>query len=36
MNDASTNTNDQDWNRQRKISIVFDDMIANIMTNKKV
>ena len=29
------NINDYNLNRRRKILIVFDDMIADIMTNKK-
>ena len=35
MDDAYDNINDYNPNRKRKILIVFDDMIADIMTNKK-
>ena len=35
MNDVYTNINDYIPKRKRKILIVFDDMIAEIMTNKK-
>ena len=35
MNDIYENINDYNPNRKRKILIVFDDMIADIMTNKK-
>ena len=35
MNDAYENINDYNPSRKRKILIVFDDMIADIMTNKK-
>ena len=35
MNDIYQNIDDYNPNRQRKILIVFDDMIADIMTNKK-
>ena len=35
MDDIYNNTNDYNRNRKRKILIVFDDMIADIMTNKK-
>ena len=34
MNDVYDNINDYNSNRRRKILIVFDDMIADIMTNK--
>ena len=34
MNDVYENINNYNPNRKRKISIVFDDMIADIMTNK--
>ena len=34
-NTMDENTDDYNPNRQRKILIVFDDMIADIMTNKK-
>ena len=35
MDDVYDNINDYNSNRRRKILIVFDDMIADIMTNKK-
>ena len=35
MNDACVNIDNYNPNRKRKILIVFDDMIADIMTNKK-
>ena len=35
MNDVHNNIDDYNPNRNRKILIVFDDMIADIMTNKK-
>ena len=35
MDDVYENINDYNQNRRRKILIVFDDMIADIMTNKK-
>ena len=35
MNDAYENINENNPNRNRKILIVFDDMIADIMTNPK-
>ena len=35
MDDVYENTNDYNSSRKRKILIVFDDMIADIMTNKK-
>ena len=35
MDDAYKNINDYNPNRKRKILIIFDDMIADIMTNKK-
>ena len=35
MDDVYKNVNDYNPNRKRKILIVFDDMFANIMTNKK-
>ena len=35
MDDVSENIDDYKPNRQRKILIVFDGMIADIMTNKK-
>ena len=35
MDDVYNNINDYNPNRKRKIFIVFDDMIADIMTNKK-
>ena len=35
MDDVYKNINDYNPNRRRKILIVFDDMIADIMTNKK-
>ena len=35
MNDVYNNINDYNPNRKRKILIVFDDMIADIITNKK-
>ena len=36
MNDVYENTDDYNLNRQRKILIVFNDMIADIMSNKKI
>ena len=36
MDDVYENINDCNPNRRRKILIVFDDMIADIMTNKKI
>ena len=35
MNDVCANIDNYNPNRKRKILIVFDDMIADIMTNKK-
>ena len=35
MDDGYKNIDDYNLNRRRKILIVFDDMIADIMTNKK-
>ena len=35
MGDVYENIDDYNLNRKRKILIVFDDMIADIMTNKK-
>ena len=35
MDDVYKNIDDYNRNRTRKILIVFDDMIADIMTNKK-
>ena len=35
VDDVYSNINDYNPNRQRKILILFDDMIADIMTNKK-
>ena len=35
MDDVYENIDDYNPNRKRKILIVFDDMIADIMTNKK-
>ena len=35
MNDVYENTDDYNPNRKRKTLIVFDDMISEIMTNKK-
>ena len=35
MNEVYENINDYHLNRKRKILILFDDMIADIMTNKK-
>ena len=35
MDDVYENINDNNSSRKRKILIVFDDMIADIMTNKK-
>ena len=35
MNDVYDNINNDDSNRKRKILIVFEDMIADINTNKK-
>ena len=34
MDDVYSNINDYNPNKKRKISIVFDDMIADIMANK--
>ena len=36
MDDVYDNINDYNSSRKRKILIVFDDMIADIMTNKKI
>ena len=36
MDDIYENIHDYNLNRKRKILIVFDDMIAYIMTNKKL
>ena len=36
MDDVYENINDYNLNRKRKILIVFDDMIADIMANKKI
>ena len=35
MNDAFSNIDDYNTKRKRRVLIVFDDMIADIMTNKK-
>ena len=35
MDNVSENIDDYNLNRERKILIVFDEMIADIMTNKK-
>ena len=35
MDDVYENINDYNLNKRRKILITFDDMIADIMTNKK-
>ena len=35
MNDVYSNINDYNPNRKRKILIVFESMIADIMTNRK-
>ena len=35
INDVYENIDDYNFNRKRKVLIVFDDMIADIMTNKK-
>ena len=35
MDDVYNNINDNNPNRNRKILIVFDDMVADIMTNEK-
>ena len=35
MDNVSENIDDYDLNRERKILIVFDEMIADIITNKK-
>ena len=35
MDDVNNNIDDYNLTRKRKILIVFDDMIAEIMTNKK-
>ena len=34
MNDVFTNINDYNKQRKRKVLIIFDDMIADIMNNK--
>ena len=36
MNDVYDNIDNYNPRRKRKILIVFDDMIADIMTNKKI
>ena len=36
MDDVYNNTDDYNSTKKRKILIVFDDMIADIMTNEKV
>ena len=36
MDDVYNNINDYNSNRKRKMLIVFDDMIADIMTNKRI
>ena len=36
MNDVYKNIDDYSPSRKRKFLIVFDDMIADIMTNKKI
>ena len=36
MDDVYENIDDYNLNRKRKILIVFDDMVADIMTNKKI
>ena len=36
MDDVCNNINDYNPNRKRKILIVFDEMIDDIMTNKKL
>ena len=35
MDDVYENIHDYNWSRKRKILIVFGDMIADIMKNKK-
>ena len=35
MNDVFSNIDDYNTKRKRRVLIVFDDMIADIMTNKK-
>ena len=35
IDDVDNNVNDYNLHRKRKISVVFDDMIADIMTNKR-
>ena len=35
MDDVYDNIDDYNQNKKRKILIVFDDLIADIMTNKK-
>ena len=35
MDDVYNNTDDYNSNRKRTVSILFDDMIADIMTNKR-
>ena len=35
MGDVYENIDDYNWGRRRKILIVFDDLIADIMNNKK-
>ena len=36
MDDVYNNIDDYDSNRERKMLIVFDEIIADIMTNKKI
>ena len=36
MDDVYNNIDDYNPNKRRKIFIMFDDMIADIMTNKKI
>ena len=35
MDDVYNNTDDYNTKRKREVLIVFDDMIADVMTNKK-
>ena len=35
MNDIYENIDEYNWNKKRKILIVFDNMIADVLSNKK-
>ena len=35
MNDVYENIDEYNWNKKRKILIVFDNMIADVLSNKK-